>query len=667
MSLPIPNLDQRSFQDLVDQAKRMIPQYTPEWTDHNVSDPGVTLIELFAWMTDLLLYQVNQVPDKLYITFLDLLGVKLAPPRAAQVPITFYLSAPQPVELTIPGDTEVATVRTETNDAIIFTTAEALTIRPPVLQGAYTRSARGGNNPTAWTIHDLRRLGLPGVTIPLFPNPPAPNDAFYIALERDHSHHVLALLLECEQAGGAGIDPTNPPVVWEAWQSGAARWVRCEVEYDGTGGFNQPGEVIIHTSPMESTTIQNIEAFWLRCRLTEQQANTGNAYRVSPTIHSISVESRGGTASARHAITVTDELLGRSDGTPGQRFQLLQTPLLARDPQRDHLIVEPPGGTAQTWQEVADFADSGPEDRHYTLNELDGTLTLGPMLLQPDGKVYRFGVVPEQGSVLRFSRYQYGGGTTGNVPQGAISVLKSSIPYVARVINRAGAVGGRDAQSIEDAKLRAPQILRTRTRAVTADDYVHLAEQVPGIARAYCLTPSAQPGGEGDVQPGSVLMLALPEVDEPDALNSPTQLALTAELRAKLLAYLNERAVVGVRIDVQQPQLIAVAAEVRLRLNDPTNPQLGEQVQRACVAALNRYLNPYVGGPRGDGWPLGRDLLVSELYGVLQRVPGVEFVEEIQVKIADPLRRNAAPVNRRVDVGRRAVICSDQHQITVES
>lgn len=109
MSLPIPNLDQRSFQDLVDQAKRMIPQYTPEWTDHNVSDPGVTLIELFAWMTDLLLYQVNQVPDKLYITFLDLLGVKLAPPRAAQVPITFYLSAPQPVELTIPGDTEVAT------------------------------------------------------------------------------------------------------------------------------------------------------------------------------------------------------------------------------------------------------------------------------------------------------------------------------------------------------------------------------------------------------------------------------------------------------------------------------------------------------------------------------------------------------------------------------
>src|SRR5512145_379219 len=111
MPLPTPLLDDRHFQDLVDHAKRSIPQYCPEWTDHNVSDPGVTLIELFAWMTDLLLYRVNQVPDKVYIKFLELLGVKLEPPRAARAPITFYLSAPQPAEVTIPAETEVATIR----------------------------------------------------------------------------------------------------------------------------------------------------------------------------------------------------------------------------------------------------------------------------------------------------------------------------------------------------------------------------------------------------------------------------------------------------------------------------------------------------------------------------------------------------------------------------
>ena len=76
MPLPTPTLDDRHFQDIVDQVKSMIPRYCPEWTDHNVSDPGVTLIELFAWMTDMLLYRVNQAPDKNYIKFLELIGIQ---------------------------------------------------------------------------------------------------------------------------------------------------------------------------------------------------------------------------------------------------------------------------------------------------------------------------------------------------------------------------------------------------------------------------------------------------------------------------------------------------------------------------------------------------------------------------------------------------------------
>ena len=86
MPLPTPTLDDRHFQDIVDQVKSMIPRYCPEWTDHNVSDPGVTLIELFAWMTDMLLYRVNQAPDKNYIKFLELIGIQLEAPRAARGP-----------------------------------------------------------------------------------------------------------------------------------------------------------------------------------------------------------------------------------------------------------------------------------------------------------------------------------------------------------------------------------------------------------------------------------------------------------------------------------------------------------------------------------------------------------------------------------------------------
>src|ERR671931_534752 len=94
MALPTPFLDDRHFQDVVDQVKRLIPHYTREWTDHNVSDPGVTLIELFAWMTDMLLYRVNEVPDRDFLQFLDLIGARPRPAVPAQAELLFWLTTP---------------------------------------------------------------------------------------------------------------------------------------------------------------------------------------------------------------------------------------------------------------------------------------------------------------------------------------------------------------------------------------------------------------------------------------------------------------------------------------------------------------------------------------------------------------------------------------------
>jgi predicted phage baseplate assembly protein len=89
--IPPPKLDDRTFHDIVEEAISMIPRYSPEWTNHNPSDPGITLIELAAWMTDLLIYRLNQVPDKNYVAFLNLLGIKLRPPRAAKALTRFTL------------------------------------------------------------------------------------------------------------------------------------------------------------------------------------------------------------------------------------------------------------------------------------------------------------------------------------------------------------------------------------------------------------------------------------------------------------------------------------------------------------------------------------------------------------------------------------------------
>ncbi len=667
MPLPTPSLDDRHFQDIVDQAKLLIPHYCREWTDHNVSDPGVTLIELFAWMTDMLLYRVNQVPDKNYLKFLELIGVQLEEPRAATAPITFYLSAAQPVEVTIPANTEVATVRTETSQAITFTTEADLTIRPPTVNDGFTRNA---SSKDPWIRHNLRQAELLNRRITMFPPKPGPGDAFLVAFEKDHSNHILALVLSCERAGGAGIDPKNPPIQWQVWQGGAARWVPCELEFDGTGGFNESGEVILYVPAMSQGEFQGLNAYWLRCLLTEAQGGPG-AYKVSPVLQQVRVESRGGTVSARHAITIQNEVPGVSDGTPGQTFKLLHTPILALDPQLDYLVVEPPTGAGeeQRWKVVTDFADSGPEDHHFTLDKLDGTLTLGPSLLQPDGFIYRFGSVPEKGSVLRFQRYQYGGGVVGNVSQNTLTVLKSSIPYVAHVTNRAPALGGRDAQSLEDARLRAPQKLRTRTRAVTADDHEYLASEVPGVARARCLAPGAQPGDPNDPKPGQVFVIVLPQMDAPQGRIPPERLGLSAELRSAVLSRLESRRLLGTALEVRPPQYIWVSVQAELHVPERSDPSLIAEVQQRAEDALYRYLNPYVGGPNGDGWPFGRSLNRSEIYGVLQSVKSVEFVEDIQMSISDSSGgTNPAPAGsslRAVPVPRHGLICSDRHQAKV--
>src|SRR5687768_3985601 len=130
MALPAPNLDDRRFQQFVDEAKLYVQQSCPEWTDHNVSDPGVTLIETFAHMVDQLVYRLNRVPDKNYLAFLDLLGVRLFPSTAARALVTFWLSAPQVETVSLPAGTEVATVSTEFAEAIVFATTGELPIVP---------------------------------------------------------------------------------------------------------------------------------------------------------------------------------------------------------------------------------------------------------------------------------------------------------------------------------------------------------------------------------------------------------------------------------------------------------------------------------------------------------------------------------------------------------
>src|SRR4051794_6651019 len=79
MPLRPPALDDRSFDDLVEEVLARIPGHTPEWTNPRLGDPGRTLIDLFAWLTDTLLHRVNLIPERQRLAFLRLLGEPLRP------------------------------------------------------------------------------------------------------------------------------------------------------------------------------------------------------------------------------------------------------------------------------------------------------------------------------------------------------------------------------------------------------------------------------------------------------------------------------------------------------------------------------------------------------------------------------------------------------------
>ncbi|MFI1282107.1 putative baseplate assembly protein [Streptomyces sp. NPDC020858] len=650
MALPSPNLDDRRFQQLVDEAKRYVQQRAPEWTDHNVSDPGVTLIETFAYLVDQLLYRLNRVPDKNYLAFLDLLGIQLYPPSAALADVDFWLSAPQPETVTLPAGTEVTTAAGETGEteeAVVFATTGDLRIVPSELTRLVT-------SPRTGDLTDQTGALAEGRDTPCFQATPEPGDALLFGLPTAVPRCVVAVRLD-SRVEGVGVDPRQPPLVWEAWDGG--RWQRCETGSDSTGGLNRPGEVIVYVpAGHAASVISGTRAGWLRCRVTEPEPGQP-FYSESPTVREAAVFTVGGTMAVEHAERVSDVPLGASEGVAGQTFRLGRPPVLL-DGEPPVVEVSSPEGW-QRWDVVEHFGRSGPDDRHVRVDATTGEFAFPPVLREADGTLRPCGAVPPKGSQIRVARYRTGGGPAGNVSRGAISVLRSSVPYVARVTNREAARGGVAGETIDNAKLRAPQALRVQERAVTAEDYEIIARRAaPSVRRVRCL-----PDRDGGGGPGAVRVLVVPDAvaDEGDDRLRFEQLIPSDQVLTAITTTLDERRLIGTRLVVEPPVYQGVT--VVARLSAPAGD--ADRVRDAALAALFRHLNPLQGGPDGTGWPFGRPVQYGEVFGVLQRAVGDVLVEEIRMFAADPITgRRGAPVDR-IDIGAGALVFSYQHQVVV--
>ena len=648
MALPAPNLDDRTFQDIVDETKRLIPRYCPERTNHNLSDPGVALIELFAWMSEMVLFRMNQVPDRLYTKFLDLVGIQPFPPSVARADLTFYLTGAREQPVVVPAGTEVGTTGGLPGDTVVFSTREDLVMAPPQLISAKTATS----SDDALLVDAWDDLRLPGSELACFTSDPiSPGDAVYLGFAETLAGAVIRLSVEAS-IEGIGVDPNDPPISWEVWSG--ETWLAAMVHGDTTGGLNRNGFILLALPrAMAALSLGGTRAFWLRARLRAARAEQPS-YRASPRILSLLVETLGGTVAAEHAVVRGQESLGRSDGTADQLFNLAHVPVLPRREGERVRVVTLTGTT--DWTEVDDFTASGPNDCHYLLDGATGEIRFGPTVRYPDGTVRQHGAIPPDGAEVVMTGYRHGGGAAGNVGASTITSLRTGVAYVDRVTNLAPAAGGVDAETVRNAKLRGPLTLRTGQRAVTVHDFERLTlEASTEVARVRCLPPA------GVGQP--VRLLVVPQVRSLPEEQQIDDFALAGELYQRISDHLEPRRMLGATVDIGTPyyQGVTVASLLQALPGRPA-----ALVRQRALDVLYRYINPLTGGADGEGWGFDSDLNAAPLAEMLEAIEGVDRVEEVLLFAYD-LRtgQRVGPGREVLRLDRQSLFLSARHQVVV--
>src|SRR5262245_34943650 len=258
--IPPPKLDDRTFNDIVDEAISIIPRYSPEFTNHNPSDPGITLIELAAWMTDLLIYRLNQVPDKNYVAFLNLLGIKLRAPRAARA-LTRFALVEGSVKQRVPRGTQVSTPQATEEHTVTFETARDVMVAAARPDRCFSYFDDGYAENTRYIDP------LPGQQDPpfeVFAGAQRIERYLYLSDPRfanTGEASLLRLFLGTPERGGRDLARL---LEWEYWEG--TRWKDldpAQIEVDrGEVAFMGPLR-------FEATTVNHVEGLWLRGRLAE--------------------------------------------------------------------------------------------------------------------------------------------------------------------------------------------------------------------------------------------------------------------------------------------------------------------------------------------------------------------------------------------------------------
>ncbi|MDJ0653695.1 MAG: putative baseplate assembly protein [Xanthomonadales bacterium] len=626
MSLAPVTLDDLRWRDMVTAIRERIAAVSGErWTLHAPVDPGVTLLELFAYLLEQRVYWLDQVPPPLINAMIALLG---AEPRPARAAVTL-------MEITTPNQMDLASgevfQRREQDSPLRFTSEQALAVLP--LQrievvSEYGHTLGEADTQPRWSARPLTLLNAdhePGeVALTLWlDGAVAPStESASILLELENTLPIPhGWALEAVEDVGVAAE-----IQWRySGPAGTRRPLKVE---DGSQGLRRCG-VVRYQIPADWTPIgapvNGLTPYGISFSVS---AGTFSApprlRRLVPNVV---------TAGNRVRVQVP------ADELEAQIEQWLPLPGLALDlfdhapPLEDsvELRLRDRHGDWLEWEPVSDLARQGPENAVFTVDRARNRFNFG------DGLTGRLPVArgPDPRGELR---YLAGGGEAGNVGAGLDWVTDAVADRLA--VNPVPARGGRESETSEGARTRVSAELAERVRAITASDFEHLTVTTPGIhiARAKAI-PGMHPGFPCVSVAGAVSVFAVPgvprwtgwlEADVAVTAPKPDAGALDAIRRR-----LDQRRLLTTEVFVAEPRYRRVEVEATLR-GHPVDPNALEYRLRA---GLTQFLDPLVGGPVGTGWEFGAPLRPSELTHQLQKVAGDGVIVEkagVRIGSEDP-------------------------------
>ena len=704
MPLNIPLFDYRKYQELLKEALARISMHNPTWTSCNESDPGITLIELLAFLAETLLYRANQVPVRNRRNILSLLNIPLRPSSPARGLVTISNDSGSLQTVTLNDDLEVCTSQ------VPFRTDKELDVLPIEAQVYFKRRL----NKTTGGLPEERAQRLQYETVQFSQTL---MDAGGVDLGTDTFDDALwvALLVRTSDEPGK-INMVRRVIAGKTLSLGIVPVLSAATQQLAPFGQNSPAPhlqyAIPHVSPkgklpanrkfrvpryqpltanasvdvlsqpgvVEITLPPHAEMLTLWGDLDPSEAGTGD---FPPILADTNLSARLitwlrigvsssypikllwlgiNTVSVTQRMYIHNELLPRGTGEPDQCVTLARSPVLADSVL---LTVTTPDGQTEQWDLVDDLLAAGPEES-ISASLLPPGMPVSSAIaskvfqLDAESGVIRFGdgihgARPPFQAILCVN-YAYSLGPGGNVGPGSIN-SSPVLPAGFAVSNPLRTWGGTAGESMSEAEHYIARYLHHRDRLISISDFETIAMRTPGldVGRVEVIpgyNPTLSPFAPRDAS-SAVTLMVIPRYDRDHShVPVPDRLFLDT-----IAAYLEPRRSVTTEIFLRGPIYKPIRVAVSLKVIPEANK---DRVCEDVKAVLVRYLSPLPLSPETlsasqmeqlaipqfahtrRGWPLRKTVIDLELQAVVSRVEGVQLVTS--VLLTDDLNPSARQI-----------------------